>query len=169
MLRNDEWCQSGEKWILFILFFFSIFILFSIYFLVLNLELGFSMTLNKIISPSTFSSTITFNNQHSTLPTAHLLNSMGMDKSTETIPVNSIETRGRTPQIDKNLSRYTSMSSTCSSIIYHERVAMNNGIDVDSNLLVESPALSHRTEQEKELCLSKAAKTTTNTRLQDEQ
>ena len=52
---------------------------------------------NKIISPSTFSSTITFNNQHSTLPTVHLLNSMGMDKSTGTIPVNSIKTRGRTP------------------------------------------------------------------------
>ena len=91
---------------------------------------------------------------------------MGMDKSTGTIPVNSIETRGRTPQIDKNLSRYTSMSSTCSSIIYHERVAMNNGIDVDSDPPVESPALSYETEQEKELHLSKAAETTTNTRLQ---
>ena len=59
------------------------------------------------------------------------------------------------------------MSSTCSSIIYHERVAMNNGMDVDSDPPVESPAPSHRTEQEKELRLSKAAETTTNTRLQD--
>ena len=35
--------QSGKKWTLFILFFFSIFIFFLIYFLVLNLGLWFSV------------------------------------------------------------------------------------------------------------------------------
>ena len=58
------------------------------------------------------------------------------------------------------------MSSTCSSIIYHERVAMNNSMDVDSDLPVESPALSYETEQEKVLCLSKATETTSNMRPQ---
>ena len=58
------------------------------------------------------------------------------------------------------------MSSTCSSIIYHERVAMNNGMNVDSDLPVESPALSYEMEQEKALRLSKATETTSNMRPQ---
>jgi len=91
---------------------------------------------------------------------------MGMDKFTGTNPVINHETRDRSPHIEKNLSRDTSMSSTCSSIIYHERVAMNNGMDVDSDLPTESPALSNETEQKKALHLSKATETTSNMRLQ---
>ena len=58
------------------------------------------------------------------------------------------------------------MSSTCSSVIYYERVTMNNGMDIDSDMPVESPALSHRTGQEKQLHLSKATGTSNNMRAQ---
>ena len=92
---------------------------------------------------------------------------MGMDKSTGTNPGTNNETRGRSSQIEKNLSRDTSMSSTCSSVIYHERVTMNNSMDVDSDPPTESPALSYEEEQEKELHLRKIAETTNNTRPQD--
>ena len=56
------------------------------------------------------------------------------------------------------------MSSTYSFVIYHERVIMNNGMDIDSDMPVESPALSHRTGQEKQLHLSKATETSNNMR-----
>jgi len=52
------------------------------------------------------------------------------------------------------------MSSTCSSTIYHERVAMNNSMDIDSDPPVESLVLSYEDEREKEICLRKAAETT---------
>jgi len=41
-------------------------------------------------------------------------------------------------------------------------------MDIDSDLPTESPVLFYEEEQEKELCLRKAAKTTNNTRLQGE-
>ena len=58
------------------------------------------------------------------------------------------------------------MSSICFSFIYHKRVTMNNGMDINSDLPVESPALSYEEEQEKELHLRKVAETTNNMRLQ---
>ena len=88
----------------------------------------------------------------------------GMNKSTGTNPVNNSNSRGRTSGIERNLSRDTSMSSTCSSVPYHEKVTMNNGMDIDSDPPTEFPALFYEEEQEKELCLRKAAETTTNTR-----
>jgi len=91
---------------------------------------------------------------------------MGMDNSTGTDPVTNNDTRGRPSQIHKNWSRDTSMSSTCSFTIYHERVVINNSMDIDSDPPVESPALSYEDEWEKEICLRKAAETTNNTRLQ---
>ena len=56
------------------------------------------------------------------------------------------------------------MSSTRSSIIYHERMA-NNGMDVNSDLPTDSPALSYEIEQEKLLCFRKVAETLNNMRL----
>ena len=87
-----------------------------------------------------------------------------MDKSTGTKPVNNSDSRGRTSGIERNLSRDASMSSTCSSVPYHERVTMNNGMDIDSNPSTDFPALSYEEEQEKELYPRKAAETTTNIR-----
>jgi len=89
-----------------------------------------------------------------------------MDKFTGTNPVINHETRGRFSHIEKNLSRDISISSTCSSIIYYERVAMNNGMDVNSDPPVESSALSYEMEQEKALRLSKVTETTNNMRSQ---
>ena len=90
----------------------------------------------------------------------------GMDKSTETIPVTNSDSRGKTSSIERNLSRDTSMSSTCSSVIYHKRVTMNNDMDIDSDPPIDVPALFYKEEQEKELHLKKAAETTTNMRAQ---
>jgi len=91
---------------------------------------------------------------------------MGMDKSTGINPVNNFESRGRTSSIEKNPSRNTSMSSTCSSVVYHERVTMNNGMDVDTDPPIDFPALSYKEEQEKDIRLRKVAETITNTRPQ---
>jgi len=88
---------------------------------------------------------------------------MGMDISTGFVPVNSFEVRGRTSSTKKNFSRDSLMSSICSSIIYHERMA-NNDMDIDPEPPAESPALSYEMEQEKVTCLRKAAKTLGNTR-----
>jgi len=91
---------------------------------------------------------------------------MGMVNSTGTDPVTNNDSRGRPSQIHKNWSRDTSMSSTCSSTVYHKRLAMNNGMDIDSDPPVESSALSYEDEREKEICLRKAAETTNNIRPQ---
>jgi len=94
----------------------------------------------------------------------NISNNTGMDKSTGTDPVTNNDSRDRPSQIHKNWSRDTSMSSTCSSTIYHERVAMNNVMDIDSDPSVESPVLSYEDEREKEIRLRKAAETTSITR-----
>ena len=123
-------------------------------------------TVNKFISPSTLSTTIMSHNLQTFIPTVNESSNTGMNKSTGTNPVNNSNSRGRTFGIERNLSRDTSMSSTCSSVPYHKGVTMNNGIDIDSNPPTDFPALSYEEEQEKELRLRKAAETTTNTRPQ---
>jgi len=44
---------------------------------------------------------------------------------------------------------------------------LNNGMDIDSDPPVETPALSYKDKRDKAICLSKAAETTNNTRLQN--
>ena len=100
---------------------------------------------NKFNFLPTFSSTIVSNIQQGFLPTVFPTNSIGMDKSSGITPSNNIEVRGRTPFIQINLSRDTSMSSTCSSMIYHERMA-NNGMDINPDPPTDSPALSYEME-----------------------
>ena len=123
-------------------------------------------TANKFIFPLIFSTTITSHNLQTFLPTVKTCTNTGMDKSTGTNPVTNNETRGRSSQIKKNLSKNISMSSTRSSVIYHERVTMSNSMDIDSDPPTESPVLSYEEEQEKELCLRKVAETTNNMRPQ---
>jgi len=89
-----------------------------------------------------------------------------IDHSTGTNPVINNDARGRSSQICKNWSRDFSMSSTVSSTIYHEKMELNNGMDIDPDPPVESPTLSYKDEREKEICLRKVAETTNNTRLQ---
>ena len=121
---------------------------------------------NKFFFLTTFSSTIMSNSQQFSLPTVFPTNSTGIDKSLGTSPSNNVKVRGKTPSIKINLFRDTSMSSSCSSTIYHKRMA-NNGMDVDPDPPTDSPALSRKTKQEKLLRFRKAAETLSNTRLQN--
>ena len=100
---------------------------------------------NKFNFPLTFSSTITSNSQQVSLPTVFPTNSTEMDKSLGISLSNNVEVRERTLSIQINLSKDTSMSSTCSSTIYHERMA-NNSMDVDSDPPTNSPTLSYEIE-----------------------
>ena len=88
---------------------------------------------NKFTFQMSFSTTISSTNQQIFLPSINISNNMEMDHSTGTNPVNNVDARGRSPQGHKNLSRDSSMSSTVSSTIYHERMEMNNGMDIDSD------------------------------------
>ena len=90
-----------------------------------------------------------------------------MDKSSGTSPGNNVEIRGRNFSTHTNLSRDTSMSSTRSSVIYHERMMANNDMDINSDPPTDSPTLSYETEQEKLLRSSKVAETLNNTRPQN--
>ena len=99
----------------------------------------------------------------SKLPTVSSTNHIGMNFSTESLLDNYNEMRGRSPFIDKNTSRDSSISSTKSSVAYHKKMA-NNGMNFNDD---NSPALSYEEEYEKALRVSKAAKHLTNMRLQD--
>ena len=97
---------------------------------------------NKVFFPSTFSFSTMSNSQAFILPTMFPPNYIGMNIPAGPVPVNGSEVRGRTFSTKKNYSRDMSMSSTWSSVIYHERIA-NNGMDVDPET---SP---NRTRQDK--------------------
>ena len=102
------------------------------------------------------------NSQSSTLPTVFSSNHTGMDIPIGQVPVHGFEVRGRTPATEINLSRESSMSSGWATP-YHDRI---DNIDVDSEPGDNSPELSYETEQEKANHISKANKTTDNTRPQ---
>ena len=57
------------------------------------------------------------------------------------------------------------MSSTRSSIVYHERMNRNNAMVIDNDTNDFSPALSYEDEQEKAIRVSKVAEHLNNTRL----
>ena len=121
---------------------------------------------NKFIFPSTFSSSTITNSQDPDLLTVFSANRTEMDLPIEFVPINSFEVRGRTSSTEKNNSRDSTISSTQSSVIYHERMA-NNGIDINQEPTIKSPAISYKTEQEKALYLSKVTETLGNTRPQN--
>jgi len=89
-----------------------------------------------------------------------------MDHSTGTNPVINNDARGRSSQIHKNWSSDSSMFSMVFFTIYHEKMELNNSMDIDSDPPVESPMLSYEDERKKEIHLRKVAETTNNTRLQ---
>jgi len=122
---------------------------------------------NKFFFSATLSSSTTSLYPKAVLPTVNDIPNTGMDKSTGTNPVNNFEPRSRTTSIERNISRDNSMSSICSSVTYHERVTMNNGMNIDTDPPTDFPALSYEKEQERELHLRKATETTTNMRPQD--
>jgi len=81
---------------------------------------------------------------------------MGIDPLSGPAPNNYDEVRDRNFFTNRSISRDLSMSSAMSSVVYHERM-VNNGMDIDEGLVESTPALSYEMEQEKAICISKAA------------
>ena len=79
-----------------------------------------------------------------------------MDFPTEPIPDNYDEVRSKTLSTNRSISRDMLISSTRSSVVYYERMVHNNLQDKDDPM-DSIPELSYETEQERVLCISKAA------------
>ena len=107
------------------------------------------------------SSTLTFE-----LSAVSSTSNIGINLPSGPYPDNYDEVRSRNPFTNKNTSRDSSMSSTISSVVYHERMANNNDVDDDVDMNNNFPALFYEDEQEKILRVSKAAEHLTNTMLQ---
>ena len=118
---------------------------------------------NKLNFSPTFSSLTMTNSQDFVLPTIFPSNYMEIDIPAGFVPIHDFEMRRRTFSTEKNFSRDSSIFSTRSSVIYHERIA-NNGMDIDQEPVDNSSTLSYEEEYEKVLHLSKATKTLGNTR-----
>jgi len=81
---------------------------------------------------------------------------MGMDIQSGPASNNFDKVRGKTLSSNRNISRDVSMSSTKSSVVYHERMTTNN-VNNNDNLVNISPELSYKTEQEKAFHVSEVA------------
>ena len=119
---------------------------------------------DKHFFTTSISSTNTIPTQASILPTVSLPNNTGMDLFAGPYPDNYNEVRGRSLSTNKNTSRNSSMFSTKSSVAYYDRMKYNNVMVINEEMVDISPGLSHRTEQKKALCVSKAAKQQDNMR-----
>ena len=97
------------------------------------------------------------------LPTVDPCNSTGMDFFKGQNPDNCDDVRGRTTLHSPNSSRDTSMVSSISSTLYHEKMEKNNDMEIDGNDNT-SQDLSYKTLQEKEIQLDKVTGNNTNTR-----
>ena len=120
---------------------------------------------NKLFFSSNFSSSTTDYSQASSIPTVFPSN-MGMDFPIGPIPNNYDEVRGRTLSTKRSISRDTSMFSTRSSVVYHERIVHNNLKD-DDNPMDSTPELSYEIEQKRAFYISKVAKQQEHMRTKD--
>ena len=68
-----------------------------------------------------------------------------MDFLPEPIPDNHNEVRGRNLFTNSSISRDLSMSSTKSSVTYHEKI-VNNSMDINEELVKLTSALFYETE-----------------------
>ena len=114
---------------------------------------------NKFFS----STTITHSHQPLNLPTVFPSTYTGMDILSGKIPDNYDKVRGRTVSLLPQLSRASSMSSTKSSVAYHERMERNNSLNEDIEMDEDSPGLSYETHQEQAIHVSKVADPSNNT------
>jgi len=80
-----------------------------------------------------------------------------MDIFSGIAPDNHDEMRGRSLSTNVNVSRDSSMSSTRSSVAYHEKIEQNNTMIIDNDPNDSSPALSYKDKQERAIRVSKAA------------
>jgi len=120
---------------------------------------------NKHLSATSFSSTDMIPPQDFILPTMFPLNNIGIDFFAGSPPDNYDEVRGRFLSTKEYHSRNLSMSYIKSLVAYHNRIEHNNDMVIDNKMVDGSPGLSHRTEQEKALHVSKAAELQDNMRL----
>lgn len=58
---------------------------------------------------------------------------------------NHNEMRNRNISTNRSISRHLLMSSTKSSVMYHKRM-VNNGMDIDEELVKSTPALFYKIE-----------------------
>jgi len=72
-----------------------------------------------------------------------LSNNTGMDLFAGPYPKNYNEVRGRSLSTNKCTSRDSLMSSTKSSVAYHDRMEHNNAIIVNEEMVNVSSALSY--------------------------
>ena len=93
----------------------------------------------------TFFSSNTILLQTFELPTVSHSNNTGMDIFAESPPNNYDEVKGRSLLTKRNISRDSSMSSSKSSVVYYEKMELNNAMNVDVNIDDNSPALSYET------------------------
>ena len=100
------------------------------------------------------------------LPTVPFKSITGMDIFSGITPDNYDEVRGRSLSTNINVSRDFSMSSTRSSVAYHEKMEQNNAMIIDDDHNNSSPALSYKDEQERAIRVSKAADPQNNMRPQ---
>ena len=100
---------------------------------------------NKLFSSSNFSFSTMTNSQAFSLPTVFPSSSMEMDFLPEPIPDNHNEVRGRNLFTNSSISRDLSMSSTKSSVTYHEKI-VNNSMDINEELVKLTSALFYETE-----------------------
>ena len=119
-----------------------------------DLENKFSSTTSNTSSKITFK-----------LPTVSFTSNTGMDILSGPSSNNYDKVRGKPPSTNVNIFRDSSMSSTRSSIVYHERMNRNNAMVIDNDTNDFSPALSYEDEQEKAIRVSKVAEHLNNTRL----
>ena len=118
---------------------------------------------NKLFSSSNFSSSTMTNSQAFSIPTV-FPNNMGMDFPTGLIPDNYNKVRGRNLSTNRSISRDMLMSSTKSSVTYHEIMVYNN-LNNNDKPMDPTSTLSYKTEQEKALHFSKVAAQQEHTRI----
>ena len=72
-------------------------------------------------------------------------NNTEMDNFAGSLPDNYDKMKGRSLSTKRNISRDFSMSSSKLSVAYHEKIELNNAMNVDVDIDDNSPALSYET------------------------
>ena len=104
------------------------------------------VTVAPIRDLGNISSSTTSNTSSSSLlnlPTVSFRSNIEMDIFSGIAPDNYDEVRGRSLSTNINISRDSSMSSTRSSVAYHEKIEENNAMIIDNDSNDSSPALSY--------------------------
>ena len=91
--------------------------------------------------------------QSFTLLTVFQANNIGMDILKGSSPDNYDKVRVKSLLANTNISEDSSISSTISFVMYHEKMECNNTMNINNF----SPELSYETSQEKALQVSKVA------------